>query len=42
MLRKDDPEFKKLMDDTIARRRPQAKLRNGLISGLKIQFHRRT
>ncbi len=38
MLRKDDPQFKKLMDDTIAQCRPPVKRKNGLISGSKIQF----
>lgn len=42
MLRKNDPQFKKLMDDTIARRKPPAKRRSGLISGLKIRSHRKT
>ncbi len=36
MLRKDDPQFKKLMDDTIGRCRPPVKRKNGLISGSKI------
>ncbi len=38
MLRKDDPQFKKLMDDTIAQGRPPVKRKNGLISGSKIPF----
>ncbi len=37
MLRKDDPQFKKLMDDTIVRCRLPVKRKNGLINGSKIQ-----
>ncbi len=36
MLRKDDPQFKKLMDDTSLRCRPPVKRKNGLINGSKI------
>jgi glutamate/aspartate transport system substrate-binding protein len=37
MLRKDDPSFKALVDETVLPRpRPLAKRRNGLINGSKI------
>ncbi len=35
MMRKDDAEFKKLMDDTIVRRKPLVKRPNGLITWFK-------
>lgn len=35
MLRKDDPQFKKLMDDTIAQVQTSGEAENGLISGSK-------
>jgi glutamate/aspartate transport system substrate-binding protein len=41
MLRKDDPQFKKLIDDTVARPRPPAKRKNGLINGSKTRFRRK-
>lgn len=42
MLRKDDPEFKKLVDDTIARRKPPAKRPSGLTNGSNSLFRRKT
>ena len=35
MLRKDDPTFKALVDETVARLRPLAKRRSGLTNGSK-------
>lgn len=35
MLRKDDPQFKKLMDDTIAQVQTSGEAENGLINGSK-------
>ncbi len=35
MLRKDDPAFKALVDETVARPRPLAKRRSGSINGSK-------
>lgn len=42
MLRKDDPQFKKLRMIPSLRCRPPVKRKNGLISGSKIQFRRKT
>ncbi len=43
MLRKDDPQFKKLMMMTLSLRcRLPVKRKNGLINGSKIQFRRKT
>ncbi len=39
---KDDPQFKKLMDDTIAQVQTSVKRKNGLINGSKIPFRRKT
>lgn len=39
MLRKDDPQFKKLIDDTIARYKPPVKRKNGSTNGSRTQFH---
>ncbi len=39
---KDDPQFKKLMDDTIAQVQTSGEAENGLINGSKIPFARKT